>query len=122
MMMEADSVAEAGYRGALAGKSIVVPGVANRVGSFMPRLVPRSLVRKATEELLVQVGAAVETRGRLKPTLTGILFFGRDTQQFYPAFTITFMHFAGTSTVRANPEDGRREEAFFSIVIDILSF
>lgn len=48
MMMEADSVAEAGYRGALVGKSIVVPGVANRVGSFMPRLVPRSLVRKAT--------------------------------------------------------------------------
>ncbi|HSR30893.1 MAG TPA: ATP-binding protein [Anaerolineae bacterium] len=63
------------------------------------------LVRKATEELLVQVGAAVETRGRLKPTLTGILFFGRDTQQFYPTFTVTFMQFAGTSTARATPDD-----------------
>jgi ATP-dependent DNA helicase RecG len=57
------------------------------------------------EELLSQIGAAARSRGRLRPTLTGILFFGRDPQHFYPAFTITFMHFAGTSTARANPDE-----------------
>lgn len=47
LMMEADPVAAAGYRGALAGRAVVVPGTANRVGSWLPRFVPRSLTRKA---------------------------------------------------------------------------
>lgn len=63
------------------------------------------LVRMPVEELLLHIGAAAKSRGRLRPTLTGILFFGRDPQHFYPAFTITFVHFAGTSTARANPDD-----------------
>jgi ATP-dependent DNA helicase RecG len=63
------------------------------------------LVRQPTEQLLLQVSAAVEVRGRLRPTLAGMLFFGRDPQHFYPAFTITFMHFAGISTARVSPED-----------------
>lgn len=48
LMMDADSVAEAGYRGAMKGTPIVVPGVANRVGSWLPRFVPRALTRRAT--------------------------------------------------------------------------
>jgi len=48
LMMDADSVAEAGYRGALEGTPIVVPGIANRVGSWLPRFVPRFLARSAT--------------------------------------------------------------------------
>jgi ATP-dependent DNA helicase RecG len=63
------------------------------------------LVRLSDEELLVQVGAAVKVRGRLRPTLVGMLFFGREPQRFYPAFTITFVHFAGTSTAPATPDD-----------------
>ena len=63
------------------------------------------LGRKPVEELLVQVGAAVKTRGRLLPTLTGMLFFGQEPQQFYPAFTITFVHFAGSSTARSMPNE-----------------
>lgn len=62
-------------------------------------------VRQSSEELLVQVGAAVKVRRRMRPTLTGMLFFGRDPQRFYPGFTITFMHFAGTSTAREAPDD-----------------
>jgi short-subunit dehydrogenase len=46
-MMEADPVAEAGSRGALAGRAVVVPGIANRVGSWLPRFLPRSVTRKA---------------------------------------------------------------------------
>jgi ATP-dependent DNA helicase RecG len=62
-------------------------------------------LRKSTEELLLAVGAAVKVRRRLRPTLTGMLFFGRDPQSFYPALTITFMHFAGTSTAGEGPDD-----------------
>ncbi len=60
------------------------------------------LLRLPTEKLLVEVGAAVE-EGRLQPTLSGILFFGRHPQRFYPSFTITFLHFAGTSPAQAEP-------------------
>lgn len=62
-------------------------------------------VRQPNEELLVGVGAAVKVRRRLCPTLAGMLMFGRDPQHFYPAFTITFMHFAGTSTVGDGLDD-----------------
>jgi predicted HTH transcriptional regulator len=53
-------------------------------------------LRQSNEELLIGVGAAVKVRRRLCPTLAGMLMFGRDPQHVYPAFTITFMHFAGT--------------------------
>lgn len=61
------------------------------------------LVRLPTEDLLVQVGAA-GGKATLRPTLAGILFFGRDPQRFYPSVTITFLHFAGTSTVRTEAD------------------
>ena len=51
LMMDADSVADAGYRGALIGTPIVVPGVANRIGSWLPRFTPRALTRRATAVL-----------------------------------------------------------------------
>ena len=62
-------------------------------------------LRQSTEELLLGVGAAAKVRRRLRPTLTGMLFFCRDPQRFYPAFTITFMQFAGKSTVGEGPND-----------------
>jgi hypothetical protein len=40
----AEQVAEAGYRGFMAGKRLVIPGFANKVVSFLPRLVPRGFV------------------------------------------------------------------------------
>jgi len=63
------------------------------------------LLRQSPEGLLLQVGAAVQAGKELQPTLTGILFFGRDPQHFYPSLTITLLHFAGTSTARAREED-----------------
>lgn len=48
LMMGADAVAEAGYRGAMNGAPIVVPGAANRLGSWLPRFVPRAVARRAT--------------------------------------------------------------------------
>ena len=39
-MMSARAVAEAGYRGLMRGKRVVIPGAFNRVGSFLARRVP----------------------------------------------------------------------------------
>lgn len=51
---DAPSVARAGYRGMLRGRSIVVPGVMNKIVAFSPRLAPRRLLlwvsRKLVEE------------------------------------------------------------------------
>jgi ATP-dependent DNA helicase RecG len=63
------------------------------------------LIRQPLEDLLLGVGAVVKEGQRLRPTLTGILFFGRNPQHLYPSFTVTFLHFAGTSTASARPED-----------------
>ncbi|MFN2166088.1 MAG: ATP-binding protein, partial [Anaerolineae bacterium] len=60
------------------------------------------LVRLPQEELLAQVGA-VGGRTKFRPTLTGMLFFGRDPQRFYPSFTLTFLHFAGTEMAPSEP-------------------
>src|SRR3989338_3107317 len=41
---DAASVAQAGYRGLMAGKSVVIPGLRNRVLAFSIRLMPRAMV------------------------------------------------------------------------------
>jgi ATP-dependent DNA helicase RecG len=64
-----------------------------------------SLVRRPTPDLLLEVGAAALDRRQVRPSLAGLLFFGRAPQRFYPAFTITFLHFAGTTTARAGPDE-----------------
>lgn len=43
-MMSAEAVAEAGFSGLLAGRPLVVPGLMNRIQSFLPRLLPRGVV------------------------------------------------------------------------------
>ncbi|MCL7454058.1 MAG: hypothetical protein M8467_13525 [Anaerolineae bacterium] len=81
------------------------------------------LLRRPAEELLLSIGAAVRERGRVQPTLTGILFFGQDPQRFYPSLTVTLLHFAGTSTARARPDDplyldNREFRGVLPVVID----
>lgn len=63
------------------------------------------LVRLPLEKLLLQVGGAAQEGDHLRPTLAGMLFFGRDPQAFYPSLTVTLLHFAGTSTARTAPDD-----------------
>jgi ATP-dependent DNA helicase RecG len=60
-------------------------------------------LRASDRELLRRVGA-LTAGDPPQPTLTGILFFGRDPQRFCPSFTITFLHFAGTTTTPAGPD------------------
>jgi short-subunit dehydrogenase len=45
-MMDAESVARAGYRGLLREKSLVVPGLMNKLHYHLLRLVPRGIVRR----------------------------------------------------------------------------
>ena len=62
------------------------------------------LVRESTDRLLAEIGAAVVGSRGLQPTLTGVLFFSREPQVFYPSLTITFLHFPGTSAGRLAPD------------------
>jgi ATP-dependent DNA helicase RecG len=63
------------------------------------------LLRLSLESLLLQVGAGVQVGKEVRPTLTGMLFFGRAPQQYYPSLSITLLHFPGTTTARAREED-----------------
>ncbi len=62
-------------------------------------------VRLPLESLLLEVGAAIEVGKQVQPTLTGMLFFGRDPQHFYPSLTVTFLHFSGTSRARMREDE-----------------
>jgi len=42
-----ERVAREGYRGLMAGKRVVIPGVPNRIAAFLPRLAPRAVVLAA---------------------------------------------------------------------------
>lgn len=50
-VMDARTVAEAGYQGFRAGKVLVVPGFRNKFGVFSVRFAPRALVRKLVKRL-----------------------------------------------------------------------
>lgn len=63
------------------------------------------LDRAEIPQLLRRIGAAVEHDGSLVPTLTGVLFFGRDPQRFYPSLTLTFLQLAGTEVAQQTPGD-----------------
>lgn len=54
-MMSAKAVAEAGYRGLMAGKTIVIPGIRNKIGARSVRLAPRSLVTKIARRIQEKV-------------------------------------------------------------------
>ncbi len=49
--MEARAIAKAGFEGLLKNKAVVVPGVKNKIGAFMTRIVPRFVVRKLVRRL-----------------------------------------------------------------------
>ena len=50
-MMSAKVVAEAGYRGLMAGKTIVIPGIKNKLGAQSVRFTPRKLVTNIVRKI-----------------------------------------------------------------------
>jgi hypothetical protein len=49
--MDARTVAEAGYRGLMAGKTVVIPGIVNKLMAQSIRFSPRSLVTKVVRRM-----------------------------------------------------------------------
>ena len=50
-VMSAEAVAQAAYTGVMLGRSIVIPGLGNRIGSIMVRLLPYRFMTKITKAL-----------------------------------------------------------------------
>jgi len=59
------------------------------------------------EDVLKQLGVVRDAEGTLRPTLAGLLVFGRYPHQFEPQLVITFLQFYGTSDTEPAP-GGRR--------------
>lgn len=55
---DAASVARVGYAGMMKGQRVVVPGLANRVGTFLPRLFPRALATRIVARMTAVRGKA----------------------------------------------------------------
>lgn len=46
VLMDAATVAREGYRGCLRGQVLVIPGASNKIGAFVPRLLPRQFLAR----------------------------------------------------------------------------
>lgn len=46
VLMDATTVARAGYRGCMRGETLVIPGASNKIGAFVPRLLPRKMLAR----------------------------------------------------------------------------
>ncbi len=53
-LADAASVALVGYRGLMAGKSVVIPGLGNKLLPIVVRLSPRQVVTRVSRRLLEQ--------------------------------------------------------------------
>ena len=62
----AEQVAKAGYDGFVAGKRVIIPGIGNKIVSFLPRLVPRGFVLRSMASYQGGRGRAAEGRRRPK--------------------------------------------------------
>jgi uncharacterized protein len=55
-MMTSAAVAEQGYQALMAGKTVVIPGLMNRLGALLPRFVPRGVATNIIMNMQERVG------------------------------------------------------------------
>jgi len=55
-LMTSAVVAEQGYQGLIAGKTIVIPGLTNKIGALLPRFTPRSMTTRIVMQMQERVG------------------------------------------------------------------
>lgn len=57
-VLEAEQVAEIGYRAMIAGKRVVVPGLSNRLQVFFSRVMPKGFMLRMAKRMLSRPGAS----------------------------------------------------------------
>lgn len=55
-LMDSATVAKAGYEGLMQGKTVVIPGLFNKVGALAPRFVPRSMATRVVRNMQARRG------------------------------------------------------------------
>lgn len=77
--------------------------------TYLEALASRNAIWKdgSLEELLVRARAAAVVDGMLRPTLAGLLMFGRYPQQFLPQLRITFIQYFGQTEEELSPTGAR---------------
>lgn len=55
-LMDVHTVAQAGFEAMTAGKTVVVPGIMNRLGTLLPRFVPRNMATKIVRNVQERTG------------------------------------------------------------------
>jgi ATP-dependent DNA helicase RecG len=74
-------------------------------------------------DVLQQLRIAREVNGVLRPTLAGLLMFGKYPQEFEPQLVITFLQFYGTTEIEKTPRgerflDNRKFEGTISEMVE----
>ncbi|CAB1055813.1 Uncharacterized protein BT3327 [Olavius sp. associated proteobacterium Delta 1] len=91
-----------------------------RLRQIRPRA---SFLKSGKEKILLRLRIAAQDSGVIRPTLTGLLIFGKYPQEFYPQLMITFVQYFGTTEDERTPQgarfvDNRRFEGPVTEMVD----
>jgi ATP-dependent DNA helicase RecG len=74
----------------------------------MRKVRPRAeFLRGTKEDILLRLHVARQDRSILRPTLAGLLMFGKYPQEFFPQLMITFVLYFGTTEGEKTPKGAR---------------
>ena len=85
---------------------------------------PRAgFLKSGKEEILLRLRIAAQDSGVIRPTLAGLLTFGKYPQEFFPQLMITFVQYFGTTEDERTPQgarfvDNRRFEGPITEMVD----
>ena len=69
---------------------------------------PRAgFLKNSREEILLRLKIAAKDNGAIRPTLAGLLMFGKYPQEFFPQLMITFVQYFGTTEDEKTPQGAR---------------
>ena len=85
---------------------------------------PRAgFLKSGKEEIFLRLRIAAQDSGIIRPTLAGLLMFGKYPQEFFPQLMITFVQYFGTTEDERTPQgarfvDNRRFEGPITEMVD----
>lgn len=91
-----------------------------RLRQIRPRA---NFLKSGKEEILLRLRIAAQDSGVIRPTLAGLLAFGKYPQEFFPQLMITFVQYFGTTEDERTPQgarfvDNRRFEGPITEMVD----